>query len=102
MWKRNLGDTWREQGTLEKPKQTHTERGNVGVSWCRPQHSSGVVCGALPRICSESSVFPLSSLPGPCIINEAAFISSFWVICSYNHDFKYHMNNSENYFTVVR
>lgn len=41
--------------------------------------------------------------PAQCIINEETSLPVFGqLICSYNHDFKYHMNNSENYFTVVR
>lgn len=56
--------------------------------------------------------FPFSALqaessaplcPAQCIINEETSLPvSGQLICSYNHDFKYHMNNSENYFTVVR
>lgn len=42
------------------------------------------------------------ALPNALLMRQASFPVFGWLICSYNHDFKYHMNNSENYFTVVR
>lgn len=110
-WPNVEGKPWRdlkrEAGTPEEPKQTHPERGSTGVSWCRTQLSlGGCVRGLCGKGSWECSVLCVPALqparPDALLMRQPSLPVLGYLICSYNLDFKYHMNNSENYFTVVR